>query len=132
MGCYFLLQGIFLTQGSNLVLLHSRQILHCLSHQGRPSKAKLACYSRYLLTSYFCIPIPCDEKDIIFFVLVPDKVVGFHAAAAAAAKSLLSCLTLRDPMDCSLPGSSGHGIFQARVLEWGAIAFSVSVLDPIK
>ena len=35
-----------------------------------------------------------------------------------------SCPTLRDPMDCGLPGSSVHGIFQARVLEWGAIAFS--------
>ena len=35
-----------------------------------------------------------------------------------------SCLTLSDPMDCSLPGSSVHGIVQARVLEWGAIAFS--------
>ena len=35
-----------------------------------------------------------------------------------------SCLTLCDPMDCSLPGSSVHGIFQAGVLEWGAIAFS--------
>ena len=35
-----------------------------------------------------------------------------------------SYLTLSDPMDCSLPGSSVHGIFQARVLEWGAIAFS--------
>ena len=35
-----------------------------------------------------------------------------------------SCLTLPDPVDCSLPGSSVHGIFQARVLEWGAIAFS--------
>ena len=34
------------------------------------------------------------------------------------------CLTLLDPMDCSLPSSSVHGIFQARVLEWGAIAFS--------
>ena len=33
-------------------------------------------------------------------------------------------LTLSDPMDCSLPGSAVHGIFQARVLEWGAIAFS--------
>ena len=33
------------------------------------------------------------------------------------------CLTLSDPMDCSLPGSSVHGIFQARVLEWGAIVF---------
>ena len=37
-----------------------------------------------------------------------------------------SCPTLRDPMDCSLPGSSVHGIFQARVVEWGAIAFSKS------
>ena len=37
-----------------------------------------------------------------------------------------SCPTLSDPMDCSLPGSSIHGIFQARVLEWGAIAFSQS------
>ena len=36
-----------------------------------------------------------------------------------------SCPTLSDPMDCSLPGSSIHGIFQARVLEWGAIAFSL-------
>ena len=35
-----------------------------------------------------------------------------------------SCPTLSDPMDCSLIGSSVHGIFQARVLEWGAIAFS--------
>ena len=35
-----------------------------------------------------------------------------------------SCPTLSDPMDCSLPGSSVHGICQARVLEWGAIAFS--------
>ena len=34
------------------------------------------------------------------------------------------CPTLQDPMDCSLPGSSTHGILQARVLEWGAIAFS--------
>ena len=34
---------------------------------------------------------------------------------------------LLDPMDCSLPGSSVHGIFQARVLEWGAIAFSVAI-----
>ena len=37
-----------------------------------------------------------------------------------------SCPTLSDPMDCSLPGSSIYGIFQARVLEWGAIAFSTN------
>ena len=45
-------------------------------------------------------------------------------AAAAAAKLLQSCPTLSDPMDCSPPGSSIHGVFQARTLEWGAIAFS--------
>ena len=37
-----------------------------------------------------------------------------------------SCLTLHNPMDCSLPGSSIHRIFQARVLEWGAITFSMT------
>ena len=41
-----------------------------------------------------------------------------------------SCPTLSDPMDCSLPGSSIHGVFQARVLEWGAIAFSYFCLKP--
>ena len=40
------------------------------------------------------------------------------AAAAAAAKLLQSCPTLSDPMDCSPPGSSVHGIFQAGALEW--------------
>ena len=43
-----------------------------------------------------------------------------------------SCPTLSDPMDCSLPGSSIHGILQARVLEWGAIAFSEGLLATTK
>ena len=46
-------------------------------------------------------------------------------ATAAAAKSLQSCPTLYDPMDCSLPGSSVHGILQARTPEWVAISFSI-------
>ena len=55
--------------------------------------------------------------------------IGWHHqlnghAAAAAAKSLQLCPTLSDPMDCSLQGSSIHEIFQARELEWGAVAFS--------
>ena len=45
-------------------------------------------------------------------------------AAAAAAKSLQSCLTLCNPMDCSPPGSPVPGILQARTLEWVAISFS--------
>ena len=51
--------------------------------------------------------------------------IHFQYITAAAAKSLQSCPTRRDPMDYSPPGSSVHGIFQARVLEWVAIAFSV-------
>jgi len=43
-----------------------------------------------------------------------------------------SCPTLRDPVACSPPGSSAHGIFQARVLEWGAIAFSREMLEETK
>ena len=43
-----------------------------------------------------------------------------------------SCPTLSDPMDCSPPGSSIHGIFQARVLEWGAIAFSRKGLSSVQ
>ena len=42
------------------------------------------------------------------------------------------CPTLSDPMDCSPPGSSVHGIFQARVLEWGAIAFSAVLVPFVK
>ena len=42
------------------------------------------------------------------------------------------CLTLHDSMDCKLPGSSFHGIFQARVLEWGAIAFSKAISAYLK
>ena len=49
---------------------------------------------------------------------------GGSRPSPRTAKSLQWCPTLSDPMDCSLPGSSVQGIFQARVLEWGAIAFS--------
>ena len=60
--------------------------------------------------------------DTCHYIIVQAQSVY---AAATAAKSLQSCPTLCDPMDCSLLGSSIHGIFQARVLEWVAIAFSV-------
>ena len=51
-------------------------------------------------------------------------------AAAAAAKSLQSCLTLCDPIDGSPPGSAIPGILQARTLEWAVIAFSSTMLLP--
>ena len=50
--------------------------------------------------------------------------IGYLQADTVVVKTAQLCLTLCDPMDCSLSGSSVHGIFQARVLEWGAIAFS--------
>ena len=58
-----------------------------------------------------------------------NTVVGCHfrlqsMKVKSESEGAQSCLTLRHPMDCSLPGSSVHGILQARVLEWGAIAFS--------
>ena len=61
--------------------------------------------------------------------------VGCHLLQCMKVKSesevARSCLTPSDPMDCSPPGPSVHGIFQARVLEWGAIAFSMTNLDSI-
>ena len=42
------------------------------------------------------------------------------------------CLTLCDPMDCSIPGSSVHGIFQARILEWVAVSFSICNVDRVE
>src|SRR5574337_528540 len=61
-----------------------------------------------------CMKVKSErEKKIFFFKKKSEREVA------------QSCPTLRDPMDCSAPGSSIHGIFQARVLEWGAIAFSL-------
>ena len=56
--------------------------------------------------------------------LPENKTVTTYIKSSATAKSLPSCPTLHNPTDCSPPGSSAQGIFQARVLEWGAIAFS--------
>ena len=65
------------------------------------------------------LPLPSQDGSPSFF----EKYF-----AAAVTKSLQSCPTLCDPMDCSPPGSFTHRISQARVLEWGAIAFSGKTL----
>jgi len=57
-----------------------------------------------------------------FFTTVPPEKPSESESEVAQ-----SCPTPSDPMDCSLPGPSIHGIFQARVLEWGVIAFSGTV-----
>ena len=68
------------------------------------------------------LPRPCDSPG-------KNTGVGCHfllqcMKVKSESEVAQSCPTLRNPMDCSLPGSSVHGIFQARVLEWVAIAFS--------
>ena len=73
------------------------------------------------------LPRPWDSPDKItgvgcHFLLQCVKVKSEREIAQ-------SCQTLHDPIDCSLPGSSIHGIFQARVLEWIAIAFPITCLS---
>ena len=65
-------------------------------------------------------PTLCDHTGVGCYFLLQCMEVKSESEVAQL------CPTLCDPMDCSPPGSSIHGIFQARVLEWGAIAFSIS------
>ena len=55
---------------------------------------------------------------------LPNAIYRFNAAAAAVAKSLQSCPTMCDPIDCCPPGSAIPGVLQARILDWVAISFS--------
>ena len=117
-GCHALLQGIFLTQGSKLCLLLSqwgRPSQQVQSHEAgmeeavRDKKAgscSLCKYITILTLHYSCNSCVSDSRCLV---------------------KLLSHVRLCNPMDGSLPGSSIHGIFQARVLEWGAIALSVGL-----
>ena len=101
--CYFLLQEIFPTQGSNPSLPPCRQTLYRLSHQG-----SLVDY-RYSVV---------QQMPRAYSSCLTETVSEWVSEVAQ------SCPTLCDPMNCSLPGSSLHGILQARVLEWVAISFS--------
>ena len=104
-GCHFLLLGIFLTCLLLLLLL-----LSCFSFVQLCATPETAAHQAPLSLGFFRqehwsglpFPSPMHESEVA-----------------------QSCPTLSNPMDCSLPGSSIHRIFQARVLEWSAIAFSV-------
>ena len=93
---------------STLLLLLSRfsRVRLCVPHRRQPTR----------------LPRPWDSPG-------KNTEVGCHfllqcMKVKSESEVAQSSPTLSDPMDCSLPGSSVHGIFQARVLEWGAIAFS--------
>ena len=127
----------FSIQGVNPGLPHCRRILSHLSHQGSPNILEYtaaAAAAAAAAKSLQSCPTLCDPID------------GSHQAPLSLGFSrqehgsglpfpspmresevTQSCPTLSDPMDCSPPGSSIHGIFQARVLEWGATAFSTRI-----
>ena len=116
MGCHALLQGIFLTQGSNPCIFMS------------PALA-----GRFFTTSAICE----TKRRVKRAKLIPFGVGGGNVVAPSVegkvkVKMLVaqSCPTLCDPMDCSPPGSSVHGILQARILEWVAITFSRGSFHP--
>ena len=103
-GCHFLLQGIFPTQESNPGLLHCSQILYRLSHQGSPTGKARGGWSQVF-------SFPCISGAVLCLVAQ-------------------LCLILCDPIACSSPGSSVHGILQARILEWVAIPSSRKSFQP--
>ena len=122
MGSNFLFQGIFPTQGSNPGLPHCWQILYQLSHQGSPRTLEWVAYpcSRGSSRPRNWTRVSCIAGG--FFTNL-----GYQESESEVTQS---CPTLCDPKDCSLPGSSAHGIFQARVLEWVAISFSRGSSQP--
>ena len=103
-----LLQGI-LTQGANPGLPHRRKVLYQLNHQGNHQGRRT---HRHKKLTHFAV----QEK------------LTYHCKSTVRegkeSEVTQSCPTLCDPMDCILPGSSVHEIFQAIVLEWTAISFS--------
>ena len=89
-----------------LLLSHFSRVRRCAPHRRQPTR----------------LPRPWDSPG-------KNTGVGRHfllqcKKVKSESKVAESCLTLSDPMDCGPPGSSIHGIFQSRVLEWGAIAIS--------
>ena len=138
-GCHFLLQGIFPTQGSNLCLL---RLLHWqadslpLVPPEKPQRYCCCCCRRVASVMSDSVrphrrqptrlPRPWDSPG-------KNTGVGCHfllqcMKVKSESKAAQSCQTLSDHMDCSLPGSSVHGVLQARELEWAATAFSAAGL----
>ena len=75
---------------------------------------------------HICATMAAPSQQVS--IKIKLKIQFFHLTSESEVAQ--SCLTLCDPMDCSLPGSSVHGIFQARVLKWVAISFSRDLPNP--
>ena len=135
-GCHFLLQGIFLTQGSNPGLPLCRQTLYHLSHQGRRPRfnscVRKIRWRRDRLPTPVFLGFPrgsagkesaCNAGDL-------GSIPGLGKSPGKGEGYQLQYSGLENSMDCSLPSSSVHGIFQAIVLEWIAISFSRGSSQP--
>ena len=118
-GCHITLSRVLCTIHRTLLVIHVKYSSVNFHFQNDPM------WDTLLFCPFYC---GTERLNHLFKItqLLHSRAIGDSAAAAAAAKSLQSCPTLCDPIDGSPPGSSVHGIFQARVLEWGAIAFSES------
>ena len=110
--------GIFLDQGSNPSLLHW-QVDSSLSHQG----------NGFSFSTCLSSERGQDQKAWELGVLSHSSGSAIKSSGASGQHLLLpqSCPTLCDPVDCSPPGSSVHGISQARILEWVAILLCVKL-----
>ena len=118
-GSLALLQGIFPTQGWSPGLPHCRRILYQLSHKRSPRTLE-----------WVAFPFSRDLPDTEIKPTSPVLAGRFFTTYHLGVKVTQLCLTLCNPMDCSLTGSSIHGIFQARILEWVAISFSRDLPNP--
>ena len=106
--------------------------IHRMGHVGSQADLMYPCFSRYhfslKMICRFCISSLQRKAHTHIVKRIITSGSLSQLASATAAKALQLCPTLSDPMDGSPPSSSVHGIFQARVLEWGAIAFSAQLV----
>ena len=124
-----LLQGIFPTQGLNPGLPHCGQILYQLSHKESPRTLEWVAYpfSRGSSQPRNQTRFSCIAGGFFTNWAMREAWDLLWWFGSLVAKS---CLTLATPMDCSPPGSSVHGIFQAIILEWIPISFSRGSSQP--
>ena len=119
-----LLKGNFQVQGLNPDLMHCKRILHQLSHQGSPPKRK----GQSIIDVNFheLASVIFNTCHVPWFQICPTTETSpFSRPSYLVCVRAQSCLSLCDPMDCSLPGSSVHKIFQERILEWIATSSSI-------
>ena len=120
-GFYFVSASSFFLE----LLLHSSPVAYWAPTDLGSSSFSVIYFCLFILFTGFsrqeywsCLQLPSPVDHVL------SELSTVYAAAATAAKSLQLCLTLCDPIDGSLPGSSVPGILQARILEWVAISFS--------